>query len=178
MEGMMASVPVLLITGPIGVGKSSVLSQAAYLLREAHVPHAAVNLSQLGVTWPPPPDDPWNERLTHRNLACVWSNAREVGAERLLLERVLEARSLLRHVEGAVPGAQITVVRLRAPKDVVETRILHRELGRDASWFLAAAAYLVDAMERSEVGDHVVDTSNRAVAEIAADVLRVAGWLA
>jgi hypothetical protein len=107
----------------------------------------------------------------------VWSNAHEAGAERLLLERVLEARSLLRHVEAAVAGAQITVVRLRAPKDIVEARIRHRELGRDPSWFLAVAAYLVETMEQSEVADHVVDTANRAVAEIAADVLRVAGWL-
>lgn len=173
----MESVPVLLITGPVGVGKSSALFEASRLLREASVPHAAVNLSQLAVAWPPPSDDPWNERLTHRNLACVWSNAHKAGAERLLLERVLEARSLLRHVEAAVPGAQITVVRLRAPKDIVEARIRHRELGRDPSWFLAAATYLVETMEQSEVADHVVDTANRTVAEIAADVLRAAGWL-
>jgi len=112
----MESVPILLITGPVRIGKSSVLFEAARLLREARVPHAAVDLAQIGAAWPPPADDRWNERIAHRNLACMWSNVREAGAERLLLERVLEARSLLRHVVAAVPGARITVVRLRAPR--------------------------------------------------------------
>jgi hypothetical protein len=173
----MESVPILLITGPVGIGKSSVLFEAARLLREARIPHAAVDLAQIGEAWPPPADDRWNERLAHRNLACMWSNFREAGAERLLLERVLEARSLLRHVAAAVPGAQITVVRLRAPKEIVEARIRHREQGRDPSWYLEAAAYLVETMERSDIADHVIETANRPVSEVAQDILRMVGWL-
>lgn len=100
----------------MGVGKSSVLAEAARLLTEAKVPHAAVDSASIGDAWPAPPDDRWNERLIHRNLACLWSNFREAGAERLLLARVLEERSLLRHVEAAVPGARVTVVRSRTPE--------------------------------------------------------------
>ncbi|TMF36495.1 MAG: hypothetical protein E6I27_13330 [Chloroflexi bacterium] len=51
------------------------------------------------------------------------SRCSAAGAERLLFERVLEQRSLLRHVEAAIPGAQITVVRLRAPLQVIEKRV-------------------------------------------------------
>jgi len=109
---------VLLLTGPVGVGKSTVAAAAAWLLREANVPHAAVDLARLAECWPVPADDPWHEQLLHRNLACVWANFQQAGAERLLLTRVLEARSLLRHVVAAVPGAQITVVRLRAPPPI------------------------------------------------------------
>jgi hypothetical protein len=174
----MESVPILLITGPVGIGKSSVLFEAARLLREARIPHAAVDLAQIGEAWPPPADDRWNERLAHRNLACMWSNFREAGAERLLLERVLEARSLLRHVAAAVPGAQITVVRLRAPKEIVQARIRHREQGRDPSWYLEAAAYLVETMERSDIADYVIETANRLASEVAQDILRTVGWLA
>jgi hypothetical protein len=177
LEGVVGSVPVLLITGPVGVGKSSVLSGASWLLREAHIPHAAVNLSAIGEAWPAPGDDLWNERLIHRNLACMWANFRDAGAERLLLERVLEARSLLRHIEAAVPGAQITVVRLRASREIVEARIRHREQGRDPSWYLGATAYLVETMEHSDVADHVIETANRPVGDVAADVLRTVGWL-
>jgi hypothetical protein len=49
----------------------------------------------------------------------MWSNFQRTGAQRLLLTRVLEDRSLLRHVASAVPGAEFTVVRLSAPLTVL-----------------------------------------------------------
>lgn len=173
---MPASVPVLLITGPVGVGKSTVAATAAHLLRQAGVPHALVDLAWIGQSWPVPADDPWNERLVHRNLACMWSNFRAAGADRLVLARVLEARSLLRHVTDAVPGAQVTVVGLRAPLAVLQARIRSREAG-DPGWFLEAAAHTVAVLERAGVEDHLVDTEDRPVADVAKDVLGLAGWL-
>lgn len=101
---MTASVPVLVITGPVGVGKSTVAAEAARLLREANVPHALVDLAWIEQCWPVPADDPSNERLTHRNLDCMWANFRQAGADRLFLVRVLEARSLLRPVAEAGAG--------------------------------------------------------------------------
>ena len=54
-RAMTAPVPVLLITGPVGVGKSTIAAQAAWLLREADVPHALVDLDQIEQCWPSPP---------------------------------------------------------------------------------------------------------------------------
>jgi tRNA uridine 5-carbamoylmethylation protein Kti12 len=51
---MTASVPVLLITGPVGVGKLTVAAEAARLLREANVPHALVDLAWIEQCWPVP----------------------------------------------------------------------------------------------------------------------------
>lgn len=102
--GTRTPVPVLLITGAVGAGKSTVGAEVFRLLREAGIPSAFVDLAALGNGWPPPPDDPWNERLTHANLACTWANFRRAGARRLVVCRVLEARSLLRHVGAAVPA--------------------------------------------------------------------------
>jgi chloramphenicol 3-O-phosphotransferase len=173
---MPASVPVLLITGPVGVGKSTVAAQAAHLLREANIPHALVDLAWIGESWPVPADDPWNERVTHRNLACIWANFREAGADRLILARVLEARSLLDRVVEAAPGAQVTVVRFRAPLAVLEQRIRSREAG-DPGWFLDAAAHTIVALERGRVEDHLVDCEDRSPVEVAQEVLRLVGWL-
>jgi hypothetical protein len=170
-------VPVLLLTGPVGVGKSTVAHEASGLLSDAKVAHALVDLARVGACWPAPPDDPWNERLAHRNLACMWSNFRAAGAERLLLCRVLEARSLLRHIVAAVPGAEITVVRLCAPLQVLQERIRAREAGRDPDWYLEAAAYLAEAMERSAVEDYCIDNVGRSAHEVAEQALRLAGWL-
>lgn len=174
---MPSPVPVLMLTGPVGVGKSTALSEIARLLTQANMPHAAVDLAVIGRAWPAPADDPWNERVIHRNLACMWANFRVAGAERLVLARVLEARSLLRHVEAAVPGAAITVVRLRATLPVLEARIRHREQGGDPTWFLRAAAYLVDVMEQPEIADYVVDNERGPIADVAAQALRLVGWL-
>jgi Mrp family chromosome partitioning ATPase len=176
VKPMTASVPVLLITGPVGVGKSTVAAEAARLLREANVPHALVDLAWIEQCWPVPTDDPWNERLTHRNLACMWANFRQAGADRLLLVRVLEARSLLRQVVEAVPGAEVTVVRLRAPLAVLQARIRSREAS-DPSWFLGAATHTAEVLERAGVEDHLVDNQDRPVAAVAEEVLRRVGWL-
>jgi Mrp family chromosome partitioning ATPase len=173
---MTALVPVLLITGPVGVGKSTVAAEAARLLREANVPHALVDLAWIEQCWPVPADDPWNERLTHRNLACIWANFRQAGADRLLLVRVLEARSLLRQVVEAVPGAKVTVVRLRAPLAVLQARIRSREAS-DPSWFLGAATHTAKVLEQARVEDHLVDNEDRPVAAVAEEVLRRVGWL-
>ena len=90
--------------------------------------------------------------------------------------RVLEARSLLRQVAEAVPGAQITVVRLRAPLAVLHARIRSRE-ATDPSWFLGAATHTAKVLEEARVEDHLVDNDDRPVAEVAQEVLRRAGWL-
>jgi hypothetical protein len=174
---MQTTVPVLLLTGPVGVGKSTVLSEIAWLLTQASMPYAAVDLAVIGRAWPAPEDDRWNERLIHRNLACMWANFRDAGAERLVLARVLEAKSLLRHIEAAVPGAAITVVGLRASLPVLQARIRHREQGTDPTWYLEVAAYLVDAMERPGIADFVLDNESGPVADVAAQALRLAGWL-
>ena len=135
------------------------------------------DLAVIGACWPPPIDDRWNEQLIHANLACMWGNFSRADAKRLLLCRVLEARSLLRRVTKAVPGGDITVVRLRAPRELVRARIVAREAGRDPQWYLDTATYLFDRLEYAGVEDHVDDNDDRPAAQVAADVLHAPGWL-
>ena len=171
-----APIPVLLFTGPTGVGKSAVLGAASSLLSDAGIVHAAVTLSDAGRLFPAPADDEFNERIAHRNLRSLWRNYANAGAERLLFERVLETRSLLSRIDGAIPGAQITVVRLRAPLPLLRERIVAREAG-DPAWYLGAAEYLTPVFDSAGVEDFVVDNVDRPVRDVAAEALRLAGWL-
>ena len=170
------TVPVVLFTGPVGVGKTTVAMEAARLLGEAQVPHALIDLAWTAVAWPAPRDDPWNERLLHRNLACLWSNFHQAGAERLILCRVLEDRSVLRPITRAVPGAEITVIGLRAGLTELHRRIRHREAGRDPTWYLNATTRLVDKLRDTRVEDHVLSNEGRSAEAVATEALRLAGW--
>lgn len=170
-------VPVLLFTGATGAGKTTVAAEAARLLEEAGVPHAMVDLHMIHECAPRPPDDPWNERLVHRNLACMWRNFREAGAGRLILSRALEDRDLLRPIAQAVPGARITVIRLTAGLSELHTRIRSREAGRDPQWYLDMATHLAGRLPACAVEDHVISNENRSATASAAEALRITGWL-
>jgi adenylylsulfate kinase len=175
-EPTLSLVPVLLITGPVGVGKTSTASAVSWLLSQQQILHACVDLPQISKAFPERSDDPWNERLGHRNLASMWKNFRAVGTERLIVTRVLESRSLIRRIEDAVPGANVVVVRLRAPLEIVDARIRARE-PQQPEWFLSAAAYLVPAMDEQPVEDYLIDNSSLSIDETARDVLSAVGWL-
>ena len=167
--------PVLLVTGAVGVGKTRTASAVSGLLAEKGILNACVDLPQISNAFPERQDDPWNEKLAHRNLACMWVNFRAVGVERLIVTRVLESRSLVRHLKDAVPGAEVVVVRLRAPLSVVQARI--RERNRDhPEWFLDAAEHLVPGMDAQAVEDYLIDNSVLSIDETAREVLRVTGW--
>jgi hypothetical protein len=175
-HAMTDPVPVLVITGPVGAGKSTIAVQAATLLREADIPHGLVDLDWIEQCWPVPADDPENERVSHRNLACMWANFRQAGADRLILARGLHDRSPLQRVTEAVPGAQITVVRLQASLAVLHERIRSREAS-DPSWYLDAATHGAQVLEQAEFEDHLVDTENRSATAVAQEVLHRVRWL-
>ena len=170
-------VPVAVVTGPIGVGKSTVLRNADALLAGAGILHASVELEDVARFWGPQPAG-GNTRpdVAHRNLASVWANYRAAGADRLLLSLLMERRSDLSFVRDAIPDAHITVVRLHARLAVIEGRVRSREPATSEQE-LSAARWWVSRLEGSTFADHLVDNGGRPVREVAANVLRVLGWL-
>ena len=71
------AIPVLLITGPLGVGKTTVLEAIAERLRGTGVPFAAIDLDALTQAYPPAPeDDRHRSGLMFQNLASVWQISR------------------------------------------------------------------------------------------------------
>ena len=152
-------VPTLLITGPVGVGKTTVAGEVANLLGEAGIAHAFVDMDALRWCFPAPPGDRFR-----------------VGIGRLILADVLEDRAALARYERAVPGAAITVVRLRAPVATLAAQVARRETGAGLAWHLARAAELAAQMDRDRVEDLLIDTAGRPTAAIAREVLARAGW--
>jgi predicted kinase len=168
-------VPVLLVTGPIGVGKTAVLREADAILVEAGSEHATIELEEIARCWTSATEHS-RTAFVYQNLAALWSNFVAVGASRLLLAALLEQRSDLRCVSQAIPGATITVVRLDAPVSVLERRIRMREPASPEDE-LAGARWWATHLDQVKVEDHVVETESRPVAAIAREVLRLADWL-
>jgi adenylylsulfate kinase-like enzyme len=75
-------VPVLVITGNMGAGKTTILAEASDLLTGAGIVHAAIDLDTLGMGHLP--EEGWSD-LPYRNLACVWRNYAAAGASRLMV---------------------------------------------------------------------------------------------
>jgi hypothetical protein len=170
-----AMVPVLLVTGPIGVGKTALLHEADSLLIEAGVRHATVELEEIARCWTEAIETP-RASFVYQNLAALWSNFALVGATRLLLSGLVERRLEVQRVSEAVPGAVVTVVRLHAPLAVLERRIRLREPA-SPDGELDGARWWTRHFEGEHPEDYLVESDQRPVREIAGDALRLAGWL-
>jgi len=164
----------LLITGPVGIGKTTVAEAVGDVLAAAAVPHAVVDLDWLRRCTPSPANDPFNLALELRNLRAVARNYAEAGARRLVLAGVLERRSDRASYAEAV-GAEIAVCRLKADLSVIRQRLVarHRDAELELRWHLDRAEELDGIFASAQVEDYVV-AADQAVAEVAQDV--VAGW--
>jgi GTPase SAR1 family protein len=168
---------VLIISGPVGVGKTSVAHEMFDHLSERDIAHAVIDLDALGISWPFGEGDPYNERMAMRNLAAIWANFAASGVDRAVIARVVEEEADLAAYEQAIPGAEIQVCRLTAAVDVLRERVGRRELGSSYESLVRRSAELAESLERSGPTDFTVGTDGRELTEIALEVLTKARWI-
>lgn len=172
------TVPTIILTGPVGVGKSTVAEAMGYQLLAAKVPHANVDFDHLTAGYPrPTDDDPWGTNLGLSNLAAVWTNYQRAGAGRLVIARVIESRSELDGFRRAVPGADILLVRLRTSISTLQARVRRRGSWRDMEWHLNRTVELAADMDADPIEDVLIETDDRDAVTVAREVLHRAGWL-
>jgi hypothetical protein len=170
------SLPVLIITGPVGVGKTAVALATIELLEARDVPHAFFDGDSFTHFHPKPPDDHFGERFAIEALGMLVPRLRdEQGVKRLILAHVLWERENLTRYRRAIPDAEITVVRLTARLDEIDARIRHREAG-SVDWYLARARELDAHWAANPVEDFLVETTDRDVREIADEIVGAIGW--
>ena len=169
---------VLLVTGPVGAGKSALIGELSDRLTARDIPHSSIDVDWLCQFHPRPADDPYGERVALRCLRAVWEEQRAAcGATHLLLARVLERREHLEAYREVLGECDITVVRLRASVGELRRRLRERELGAGLEWHLTRAAELAEEMDLAAVEDVLVETDGRGVGEIADELLLRAGWM-
>jgi adenylylsulfate kinase len=167
----------LLITGTVGVGKTSVAGMVGDLLSGEGIANAVVDLDWLRRFWPGPADDSYNSALGLRNLRPVARNYFDAGATRIVLAGVIETRGDRDHHQDAV-GVPLTVCRLRVDLSVVRARLVRRHEGAAAvlQWHLDRSGELDTILDAAAVEDFTVDASDLTIPQAAAAVIRAAGW--
>lgn len=168
------TVPVLLLNGSVGVGKTTIGTAISNVLANAEIPHAFVDRDALCVSWPH--RGRFNEDMANLNLAAVWENFHANGAERLIVAGVLESKGDVNAVRRAVPGAAIIVCRLRASRAVRDTRLRAREHGVSRDWHLARSAELETILDGAAVDDFLIENDDRSPDAVALEVLARARW--
>jgi hypothetical protein len=167
-----SAVPVLVLSGSMGSGKTTVMAETSDLLAARNIPHAAIDLDALGVA-----HLPRGNEVALRNLTAVWRNFAEEGASRLLLAVALESLPAREQLQLAVPGAEMVVCRLRAGLSTMQQRVRLREPGIRQAEFVARSEELEKILDASRLENFSVDNDGRSVTEVAREVLARAGWL-
>jgi adenylylsulfate kinase len=165
----------LIITGSMGSGKTTVLGEASDILALRGIPHAAIDLDALGIAHLPPGTS--NHGLTYHNLKSVWENYAACGLSHLLLAGAVEDRAELERCRGAVSAGKTVICRLTASIETMQQRVRGREPGTLQQKYVARVAELEVVLDRSRVENFSIANENRSVSDVAHEMLARAGWL-
>jgi energy-coupling factor transporter ATP-binding protein EcfA2 len=115
-------VRVVVITGPPGAGKTTVLTALMGLLEADDVRFAAVEVEALALAHPWPDDD-----AAFDHLSYVAESFRRRGYPSLLVSATIENHGYLRRLLDALPSDDVALVGLHAPTALLRERITRRE---------------------------------------------------
>jgi hypothetical protein len=165
----------LIITGSMGAGKTSVLAEASDILALRRIVHAAIDLDALGLAHLPSAAD--NDGVMYRNLESVCRNYAVLGVTRLLLARAMEDRGELELCSSVVAAANTQVCRLTAGIDTMQERVRKRESGVLQRQFVDRVTILDAILNLAALEDFSVINENRPLNEVAQEMLSKAGWI-
>lgn len=150
----------LWLCGPPGAGKSAV-GWAVYAgLARSGTRAGFVDIDQLGMCLPAPPDDPERYRLKVRNLSAVAGNFRAAGCGAVVVSGHLGSSDIS---SLTVRGDSLTICRLRASANELRRRLTSRR----APDLVADSLREAERLDRSSFADACVDTDGLTVAEVA-----------
>lgn len=168
------SVKVLVISGSMGAGKTTVLGEASDLLAARAIPHAAIDLDAVAAVFLP---EESMRRLAMRNLAAIFENFVSAGIQRVLLAVAVESRGDLQTLRAAMSNPELMVCRLLAPLETIEHRIRLREPGMHQEVFVARSRSLDAILSAAKVEDFTALNAGGDISGVALDVLQRAGWI-
>mgnify|MGYP001564731667 FL=1 len=167
----------LILTGSVGVGKSSVAEAISNILSSKSIPNAIIDLDYLRHAHPEPQNDPFHMKLGYKNLASIWRNYEDIGITHLIIPNVVENKKELKEFKSAIPNADIHIIRLKADIKTIHDRLKRRDTGESLKWHLNRAIVLTKQLKSTKIEDLVVDTKNKFITTIAKEIIFKIGWL-
>lgn len=168
-------VALLVITGTMGAGKSTVMAEASDLLEREHIEHAAIDVDVLGLAYVA--STPTNHEAMYANLDCICRNYARLGVRRFLLVRSVESREELERCRHAASADTVVVCRLIASMPTLLARVTRRETGVLQAEYVARVETLNAILDRAGLEDFTTLNEDRSVTEVAHEMLLRAGWL-
>jgi len=166
---------VLVLTGGLGAGKTSVAVEVGEILSSLGTPVSVVDLDQLCWTAPAPWSGVAVDEVLAGSLAAILPVHAAAGVQRLVLPRLVRTPAEVEQLRASIGPASLVVVELTASETEREARVRSRDTGRTLADHLEEIA---DLVPEAGVADQVVATDGRAVEDVAADVVRIWGLAA
>lgn len=168
---------VLVISGPVGVGKTSVAEEVSEVLDERNIYHTYIDFDQLRYTYPRIPEDPWSNELGLQNLAAIWQNALTRGAKNLVLATVVEDNDFIERLSSTIPNAMVFTFQLFASPETLVQRVEKREIGSGLEWHKNRSLELLNLLQADSVPcDLRIDTDGKTVQELATEIADKVEW--
>jgi len=164
----------LVITGTMGAGKTSVLGEASDILVLRNIVHAAIDLDAFGLGHLASADlrsQLNSDIVMYRNLRSVCRNYSFVGVRRFLVARAIEDRATLECCRRAVSAKSMVVCRLTASSETLRHRVKMRESGVLQEQFVARVDKLNSILDHAQLDDFAVASEHRSVTQIAHEML-------
>ena len=169
---MVSGHSILLITGPVGAGKTSAAETVYDLLSADKTPCAVIDFDWLTAAYPSPADDRFNFRLGIKNLSSVIPNYLSLGIKLFIFPTVVESKEEIETFRELIDGAGIFVVRLTAGLETLHKRLDKREIGNLLNWHKKRAGELIDMFESKKLENIIIDTENKSIESIAKEILQ------
>jgi hypothetical protein len=165
----------LIITGTMGAGKTTVMGEASDLLALRHIAHAAIDLDALGLAHLPSTTS--NDDVMYGNLQSICKNYASIGVTRVLVARAIEDRAELERCRSAVSASNTVVCRLAASIETMQRRVNLRESGVSQREYVARVANLNLTLDNAQLEDFIVTSEGRSVTEVAKEMLVRGEWI-
>ena len=168
--------PSLVISGAVGVGKTTVGNEVSTILAQAAVAHTFIDLDAPTMTYPRPQNDRFGDHLALQNLRAVWANCTAAGSRNLIIARVVETMADLSRLQHALPRAKWLLCQLRANEPTLIERVRSREHGLGRDCHEARALELARSLKKTAPADFIVETEGRSVTDIAQGLFEQVEW--
>lgn len=137
-----------------------------------------MDLDQIRLVFPALLDDPFQHEVELANLRDIARNYRSAGAVKMIVAGVLESSGEVGRYVAALGVKSLLICRLLVDPDTARARLNYRHSDdlEGRAWHLRRTGELAAVLDRADVDDVEVDTTQRSPFQVAREVERLAGW--